>query len=98
MKELCEELELIHCVDPFQRLPVTGGLAYFRLHGRTGYSYRFTEEDLLWLKEQCEPFGEVYCLFNNVSMWESALTFLKFLNGGSPGPAGGQGRGAEQGG
>jgi len=85
IKRLCEELELVHCVDPFQRLPVTGGLAYFRLHGKTGYSYRFTEEDLIWLKGQCEPFSEVYCLFNNVYMWESALAFREILSVGSPG-------------
>ncbi len=85
VKRLCEELELIHCVDPFQRLPVTGGLAYFRLHGKTGYRYRFTEEDLTWLRGQCEPFSEVYCLFNNVYMWESALAFREILSGGSPG-------------
>ncbi len=86
IRRLCEELELIHCVDPFQRMPVTGGLAYFRLHGKTGYNYRFTEEDLLWLREQCEPFSEVYCLFNNVSMWDSALAFLELLSGGSRAP------------
>ncbi|MCS7286551.1 MAG: DUF72 domain-containing protein [Anaerolineae bacterium] len=86
IKRLCEELELVHCVDPFQRLPVTSGLAYFRLHGKTGYSYRFTNEDLLWLKEQCKPFSEVYCLFNNVSMWESALDFLRLFNGESLAP------------
>lgn len=84
IRGLCEELELVHCVDPFQRLPVTAGLAYFRLHGKTGYNYRFTEEDLLWLEEQCRPFSEVYCLFNNVPMWESAQAFKKLLSVESP--------------
>ena len=76
---LCEELNLIHCVDPFQRLPVTGGTAYFRLHGKTGYYYRYTVEDLAWLAELCSRYDEVYVLFNNVSMWESALEFKRIM-------------------
>lgn len=76
---LCEELDLIHCVDPFQRLPVTQGTAYLRLHGKTGYYYRYTCEDLAWLAEICARYEKVYVLFNNVSMWESALEFKKLL-------------------
>jgi len=79
---LCEELNLVHCVDPFQRLPVTGGFAYFRLHGKTGYYYRYTEDDLRWLAELSQRYDEVYCLFNNVSMWESALEMGRILEGG----------------
>ena len=70
---LCRQLDLIHAVDPFQRLPVTPRLAYFRLHGRTGYRYRYTDEDLECLLGWCRRFDEVYCLFNNVSMWEDGL-------------------------
>ena len=78
---LCRELNLIHCVDPFRRLPVTQGRAYFRLHGRTGYYYRYTGEDLAWLAELCSHYEKVYVLFNNVSMWESALEFKSLLGG-----------------
>jgi uncharacterized protein YecE (DUF72 family) len=70
---LCRELDLVHTVDPFARLPVTKGLAYFRLHGRTGYRYRYTDDDLMQLLTWCRDFETVYCLFNNVSMWESAM-------------------------
>ncbi|MBC7252293.1 MAG: DUF72 domain-containing protein, partial [Anaerolineae bacterium] len=73
---LCRELDLIHAVDPFQQWPVTPHLAYFRLHGRTGYRYRYTDEDLMCLLEWCRRFDEVYCLFNNVSMWEDGLRML----------------------
>ncbi|HDN81070.1 MAG TPA: DUF72 domain-containing protein [Chloroflexi bacterium] len=76
---LCEELGLVHCVDPFQRLPVTRGLAYFRLHGKTGYYYRYTRDDLMWLADLCSRYDEVYVLFNNVSMWESALELQGLL-------------------
>jgi len=35
IQELCDELDLVHGVDPLQQQPVTDGLGYFRLHGRT---------------------------------------------------------------
>ena len=79
--ELCAELGLIHCVDPFQRLPVTEGMGYFRLHGRTGYRYRYTQEDLRRLAEWCSRYDEVYVLFNNVSMWDDALAFRELIAG-----------------
>ncbi len=79
IQELCEAYHLIHAVDPFQGLPVTTGTAYFRLHGRTGYRYRYTEEDLLQLLAWCREFSEVYCLFNNVGMWEDAGRFLAMI-------------------
>ncbi len=44
--ELCNELWLIHCVDPFLGEPVAGDVAYFRLHGIGGYSYRYTDADV----------------------------------------------------
>lgn len=77
---LCRELDLIHCVDPFARLPVTGGRAYFRLHGKGGYRYRYTDEDLAHLAEVASRYDEVYCMFNNVSMWEDALRFKEEIH------------------
>lgn len=71
--ELCRELNLVHCVDPFVRPPVTKGVAYFRLHGIGGYGYRFTDADLEQVLEWCRPFETVYVLFNNISMWEDGL-------------------------
>jgi len=79
--ELCEELDLVHCVDPYDGLPVTEGLAYFRLHGIDGYTYNYTEDDLDQLLTWCERFDEVYVLFNNVSMWEDALRFQGAVSG-----------------
>jgi uncharacterized protein YecE (DUF72 family) len=73
IEELCCELQLVHCVDPFQRLPVHGELAYFRLHGTTGYRYRYTDEDLARALEWCSEYPEAYCLFNNASMFDDAL-------------------------
>jgi uncharacterized protein YecE (DUF72 family) len=72
---LCRDLDLIHCVDPLQRLPLYGEPAYFRLHGMGGYWYLYTREDLANLLKICHDQPEVYCLFNNVQMWQSAQEF-----------------------
>jgi len=76
---LCAELDLIHAVDPFVSRPATLGTAYFRLHGITGYRYRFTDDDLRQLLAWCRGYKLVYCLFNNVSMWEDALRLCALL-------------------
>ncbi len=85
---LCRELNLVHCVDPFKRAPVTAGPAYYRLHGINGYDYgyRYSDEDLARLEEACRPFDEVYVVFNTASMWDDALRFQGRLPGrGHPG-------------
>ncbi len=77
VRELCSELDLVHVVDPFQGLPVTSGVAYFRLHGRTGYRYKYTKEDLCQVVSWCKGFDEVWVMFNNVSMWQDAREFVQ---------------------
>jgi uncharacterized protein YecE (DUF72 family) len=72
VRDLCAELDLVHCVDPFAGKPVTGRLAYFRLHGIGGYRHRHSDQELRSLLDTCAPFEEAYCLFNNMSMWEDA--------------------------
>jgi uncharacterized protein YecE (DUF72 family) len=73
IRDLCQELDLVHGVDPFKSDPQWGQVRYFRLHGMTGYRYRFSDEDLEELQEKCP--GMTYCLFNNVNMWTDALAF-----------------------
>lgn len=36
VRDLCEELELVHGVDPFAQQGTKKGLGYLRLHGRSG--------------------------------------------------------------
>jgi len=79
IRELCEELDLVHGVDPFQQRPVTAGPAYFRLHGRMGYGYRYTETDLKQLLEKVRPFDSSSVFFNNISMLEDARSFQKLI-------------------
>ncbi len=79
VRQLCQELDLIHCTDPLTAPSVYGRVRYYRLHGRTGYRYRYTEEDLQQLRGHCR--APAYVLFNNVSMWEDALRFRDLLRG-----------------
>jgi uncharacterized protein YecE (DUF72 family) len=72
IKKICDELDLIHCVDPFKRRSVHG-MRYFRLHGIGGYKYDYSIEELEKLKKLCH--GDAYCLFNNTNMYENALQF-----------------------
>ncbi|HID96027.1 MAG TPA: DUF72 domain-containing protein, partial [Candidatus Latescibacteria bacterium] len=79
IKELCDELNLIHIVDPFTRKMVYGRFNYFRLHGVGGYRYRYTNDDLKRLREMCGGRDMSYCMFNNVYMYDDALRFKDLL-------------------
>jgi len=88
VRELCQGLELMHCVDPFLAEPTYGSVAYFRLHGRGGYNYRYSDEELGQLREMCwrqleQGRSLVYCLFNNVYMLPDGLRFQRLLPKGS---------------
>jgi uncharacterized protein YecE (DUF72 family) len=95
---LCREFDLVHCVDPFREAPVTAPPFYLRLHGSPPgnrmYTYHYTGDDLRWLRDWIagrEGEGEVYCLFNNLSMWQDACTFRDLLvtTRGGAGPSSG---------
>lgn len=77
--DLCAQNDLVHCVDPFDRDSVHGDSLYWRLHGRGGYRYRYTDQDLTdlagRLRSHAEP-GPRYIMFNNISSKEDALRFL----------------------
>jgi uncharacterized protein YecE (DUF72 family) len=90
VKQLCEELDLTHCVDPFAKNPVftaSAKIAYFRLHGRPPgralYRYKYTDEDLRRLTKKAKDLEAkgltVYCLFNNISMGEDAERFTYLI-------------------
>ena len=78
---LCQELDLLHVVDPFQHPPTaTGSTRYYRLHGITGRNHRFSREELARLKEQfCAGRARTYCLFNNAAMVEDARRFAQMF-------------------
>jgi uncharacterized protein YecE (DUF72 family) len=74
--QICEDLKLIHCVDPFKNHPWPGKFLYFRLHGIDRYGYRYSDADLTrllaWVKDR-----PGYVLFNNVWMKEDAQRFIQ---------------------
>lgn len=75
IEEICSELNLIHCVDPFLHRPVHGAIRYFRAHGGADYAHKFHDDELDQLRTWVDFSGDVYCLFNNVHMWDDALRF-----------------------
>ncbi|MFQ5903515.1 MAG: DUF72 domain-containing protein [Candidatus Binatia bacterium] len=80
IRELCRELDLIHCVDALKNRPLYGRMRYFRLHGPAGYQSRYGAKDLQKILEICH--GEVYCFFNNSFMFEDAMRFLHLVEKG----------------
>ncbi len=79
IKAICQEVNLIHGVDPFKNRPLHGDPRYFRLHGKTGYHYHYSEQDLRDLQHMCGEAADTYCMFNNSSMYEDARTLRRFL-------------------
>lgn len=82
---LCRELGLAHGLDPFTGPTLAGGVAYFRLHGRGGYRYRYTDDDLRQLLFRCREElaagrRPVYAMFNNVSMLDDARRFRALVD------------------
>ena len=81
IRDLCAENNLIHCVDPFKSSPAYGNTLYWRLHGKTGYRYQYTDEDLATLDAKLHAHahlpGPAYVMFNNISSKRDALRFLE---------------------
>lgn len=73
---LCQELDLVHVVDPFAAESVTPEFVYYRLHGRTGFRYVYEDFELEELLGMIPPDVPAYVLFNNVKMREDAARFL----------------------
>ncbi|GAB3928548.1 DUF72 domain-containing protein [Larkinella terrae] len=79
VKDLCENLQLWHAVDPFTTQTVTPDHCYFRLHGRQGWRYQYEEQELSDLLELLPENRPSYVFFNNIHMLEDALLFKKLL-------------------
>ncbi len=83
--DLCVEFNLLHCVDPFQTSSVYGDLVYWRLHGKGGYYYTYSQDEIAWLAQQA--FAQIAAgrrrvciLFNNTSMKNDALRLQSLVN------------------
>ena len=84
VRDVCAENKLIHCVDPFTSASTSSNCVYWRLHGRTGYRYRYTDYDLAELSDklqaQAHSPGSNYILFNNIYSKDDAMRFRRLLN------------------
>jgi uncharacterized protein YecE (DUF72 family) len=79
VRDICSTNRLVHCVDPFVRNSVYGDSLYWRLHGRAGYRYRYSDSDLAELNSKLQASSDLaglhYIMFNNTSSREDALRF-----------------------
>jgi uncharacterized protein YecE (DUF72 family) len=91
VEELCNELDIIHIVDPLRRRPRSqNGTCYLRLHGlnpkETDYNYSYSEEELDRLastvRELEARYSRVYCMFNNIDMHNNAPRLREKLSNG----------------
>jgi uncharacterized protein YecE (DUF72 family) len=78
VRDLCRDLDLVHCVDPFAAVSATEGPLYYRLHGIGGYGYRYTDEDLRRLAGLCRGRGG-HLFFNNAHMLGDAVRFRRLV-------------------
>jgi uncharacterized protein YecE (DUF72 family) len=88
VKELCDELDLIHVVDLMRREPLSEHpIAYIRLHGLNpreyDYSYKYSTAELELLAKKAKALSkkhqEVYLLFNNFFMYDNAVELMNIL-------------------
>lgn len=88
VREICEDLDLVHIVDIMRRDPVSShDIAYVRLHGLNpkeyDYDYDYSGEELEELASKLRDLAEnherVYCMFNNYEMFDGAQKLKDLL-------------------
>jgi uncharacterized protein YecE (DUF72 family) len=75
---LCQELDLVHVVDPFVSPPEPGRALYWRLHGITSVRHSYTDEQLRALQRilmEVGPNEPAYVMFNNLPRVADARRF-----------------------
>jgi uncharacterized protein YecE (DUF72 family) len=89
LRRVLEEVKVSHVTDPFRVMPAyVSQIAYFRLHGlgEQMYYYQYSDAELQRLKESITSYEKdgkmIYVLFNNLSMFEDAIRFRKYLTDG----------------
>lgn len=68
VKGLCDELDLVHAVDPFVRPSLTPQLLYWRLHGNKSHYANYTDDELRQIHAWYpgDPNIDTYVMFNNI--------------------------------
>jgi len=88
--EVCEQWDLVHCVDPFRSPPLwfgAAGVAYFRLHGfgrPSMYQYDFGRRELEELLQIVVSLPRrvrrIWVFFNNAACYENAIEFAGIID------------------
>jgi uncharacterized protein YecE (DUF72 family) len=81
VKEICTKRNLWHVVDPLMKRTVTPDKCYFRMHGRTGWRYKYEDDELEEIAALIPDRKDAYVFFNNIYMTEDALTFKHIVSG-----------------
>jgi len=77
VRDLCDELNLWHVVDPLVKRTVTPKNCYFRLHGIGSWRYKYEEGELEELASMLPEKRLSYVFFNNNEMTDDAVRFSK---------------------
>ena len=80
IREICEELDLWDCVNPFVRPTTTPDRVYFRLHGQPRWRYTYEEMEMFELVSMLPQDKLSYVFFNNITMYQDSLRFKKVVN------------------
>ena len=79
---LCDELGLVHVVDPFVTPPRAGAPIYWRLHGVGGARHSYTDDELRTLQRMLgdtRTDAPAYVMFNNLPRVGDATRFMAML-------------------
>lgn len=79
VKTTCKDLDLHHAVDPFVSDCQTPTRTYFRMHGKGGWRYVYSDDDLQEIGAALPSRGTAYVFFNNIKMREDAERFAQIL-------------------
>jgi uncharacterized protein YecE (DUF72 family) len=86
---LCDELDLVHVVDPFVTPPEPGRAVYWRLHGLGSARHSYDDDELRTLERMLrdvQPAEPAYVLFNNLPRVGDARRFSRMMLGRTEAP------------
>lgn len=80
VRALCNELDLVHVVDPFVNRTTTPDLTYWRLHGLGDHRRPYTDEEMKRLPRMIDPSAKTtYVMFNEIPRVADSRRFMALL-------------------